>query len=75
MQSPRQAPQEELIDSVKELLDALSARVEQPQTCSLCGSMIDYVDCIFQISGTQSKWSVRLPVCLCERSAPPESTQ
>ncbi len=67
--------QDELLDSVKQLLDALSARVDQPDTCSVCGGVINYVQCVFEICGTPSKWTVRLPVCLCEDSERSQTEQ
>lgn len=53
----------ELVDSLKEFLNAQSAAPPQTLHCSQCGSVLRYLPAQFWLEGNEHGWNIRLPYC------------
>jgi hypothetical protein len=57
---------EKLVESIRAFLTEMSSRGEQQRSCDLCGAVMQSLPTTFWLDGTDSAWSIHLPVCLCE---------
>jgi len=53
----------ELLDSLKQFLNAQSTAVLKPLHCSKCGSVLHYLPTQFWLEGEEQGWNIGLPYC------------
>ncbi len=58
--------QTDLRPAIKDFLDKLSVQPQSRRMCARCGAVMQYVECTFWLSGTDSAWNLKLPVCACD---------
>lgn len=71
MAQSTESDKEELVDSIRTFLTAMSMRGEQQRFCILCGAVMQSLDMTMWLHGSDSEWSIRLPVCPCEATRTP----
>jgi hypothetical protein len=60
---PRTERQGELVETLKDFLNAQSAAPARTRYCSQCGSVLQYLPTQFWMEGAESGWNIRLPYC------------
>jgi hypothetical protein len=55
--------QGELVETLKDFLNAQSAAPAITRYCSQCGSVLRYLPTQFWMEGAESGWNIRLPYC------------
>lgn len=60
---PHTEPRSELLDSLKEFLDAQSRAPARTQYCSRCESVLRYLPTQFWLEGAENGWNIGLPYC------------
>ena len=53
----------ELVESLKQFLDAQSIAPPAIRYCSECGSLLSYLPTQFWLQGGEQGWNIRLPYC------------
>ena len=53
----------DLVEVLKQFLNAQSAAPAEVLNCSKCGSVLDYLPTQFWLEGTEQGWNIRLPYC------------
>jgi len=53
----------EVVELLKQFLNAQSAAPAKILNCSTCGSVLHYLTTQFWLEGTEQGWNIRLPYC------------
>ncbi len=53
----------ELVESLKQFLNAQSVAAPAIRYCSECGSLLSYLSMQFWLQGNEQGWNIRLPYC------------
>jgi hypothetical protein len=60
------SPQQQLLQSIDDLLAAAAKTTAAQPSCSRCGKASASVPAMFWLYGTDRVWNMRLPLCACE---------
>lgn len=63
--APGQLHGGDLKQMIKKLLDEASSNSPDDEFCRRCGRKTEYADVDVVLYGTELKWHVRLPACVC----------